>query len=136
MHSHLKSGSHEYHTVWFLSHSWTITSKHAWEHSYLEVKLRLESVYINGTVGDANLALDAKNTKNVCVTKDLGHTLFKQMNLYFSEIMMSAHPNTYVQSAFLETLLAKQGCVNYFNVVDHVTARKSTTTSHHGQLAT
>ena len=64
--------------------------------SYLEVELRPNS---NGTAGfktDANpLPSDTTNTRFTYVTNNIGHTIFKQMNLYMNGIVMSAQTNTY-----------------------------------------
>ena len=86
-----------------------------------------------GIVADANSASDGNNTKFTYVSNNLGHTLFKQMNLYLNSIV-SAQTNTYAYQAFFETLLiynhnrdegetllALQGWVNYFNVEEVLT---------------
>ena len=97
------------------------------ERSYEEVELRLHSTVTNGIVQDANSASDNNNTKFTYDTNNLGHTLFKEMNLYLNGIVMSAQTNTYAYHAFFETLLnynrderetllAPRGWVNYFNV--------------------
>ena len=67
--------------------------------SYLEVELRLHSTTASGIVAYAN------NTKFLYVTNNLGHTMFKQMNLYLNGIVMSTQTNQYVYEAFFETLL-------------------------------
>ena len=101
--------------------------------SFLEVELKLNSASTNGIVADANAASDANNTRFVYVTNNLGHTLFKQMNLRFNGTLMSEQTDTYAYNAFLETLLnynrdegetllAPQGWVNYLNVTEHLTA--------------
>ena len=58
---------------------------------YLKVELRLHSTAANGFVADANSASDGNN---------IGHTLFKQMNLYPNGIVMSAQRHTYAYEAF------------------------------------
>ena len=60
-------------------------------------------------------------------TNNLGHTLFKKMNLYLNGVVMSTQTNQYAYQAFFETLLnynrdegetllAPQGWVSDFNV--------------------
>ena len=67
------------------------------------------------------------------ITNNLGHTLFKQMNLRFNGTLISEQTDTYAYNAFLETLLnynqdegetllAPQGWMNYLNVTEHLTA--------------
>ena len=101
--------------------------------SFLEVELKLNSASTNGIVADANAPSDANNTRFVYVTNNLGHTLFKQMNLRFNGTLMSEQTDKYAYNAFLETLLnynrdegetllAPQGWVNYLNVTEHLTA--------------
>ena len=101
--------------------------------SLLEVELKLNWTLVNGIVADANTASDAINTRFVYMTNNLGHTLFKQMNLRFNGTLMSEQTDVYAYNAFLEmllnynrdegeTLLAPQGWVNYFNVTEHLTA--------------
>ena len=77
------------------------------ERSYLEVELRLNNMSTNGLVAVADAASEANNTNFLYVTNNLGHTLFKQMNLSFNRILMSAKTNTYAWSAFPETIMTK-----------------------------
>ena len=70
------------------------------ECSYLEVELRLHITASNGIVADANSASDGTNTKFLYVTNNLGHTNFKQINLYLNGIVMSTQTNTYAYEAF------------------------------------
>ena len=83
-------------------------------------------------MADANVTSDGDNTRIVYMTNNLGHTLFKQMNLPFNVTLMSEQTDTYAYNAFLETvlnynrdegetLLASQGWVNYLNVKEHLT---------------
>ena len=101
------------------------------------MELKLNSTLTNGIVADANAASDANNTRFVYVTNNLGHTLFKQMNLRFNGTLMSEQTDMYPYNAFLETLLnynrdegetllAPQGWVNYLNVTEHLTAGQAT----------
>ena len=91
------------------------------------MELRLHSTTTNDIVPDANLASDGNNTKFIYVTNNLGHTLFKQLNLHLKAILTSAQTNTYAYQALFENLLnynrdeeekllAPQGWVNYLNV--------------------
>ena len=73
--------------------------------SFLEVELKLNSASTNGIVADPNTASDANNTRFVYVTNNLGHTLFKHMNLRFNGTLMREQTDTYAYNAFLETLL-------------------------------
>ena len=59
------------------------------ECSYLEVELQLHSTATNGIVADPNSALDGNNTTFNYVINNIGHTLFKQMNLSLNGIAMS-----------------------------------------------
>ena len=104
------------------------------ESSYLEIESRLHSTAANGIVANTNHASDANNTKHLYVTNNIGHTLFKQMNLYLNGIVISAQTNTYAYDAFFETLLnynrdegetllTPQGWVNYFNVEENLTRK-------------
>ena len=69
------------------------------------MELKLNSASTNGIVAVANAASDANNTRFVYVANNLGHTLFKQMNLRFNSTLMSEQTDTYAYNAFLETLL-------------------------------
>ena len=97
------------------------------DRSVLEIELRLSSPSTNGLVADANAASDADNTRFVYVVNNIGHSLFKQMNLRFNGALMSEQTDTYAYKAFIETvlnynrqegetLLAAQGWVNQMNV--------------------
>ena len=63
--------------------------------SFLEVELKLNSASTNGIVADVNAASHGDNTRFVYVTNNLGHTLFKQMNLRFNSTLMSEQTDTY-----------------------------------------
>ena len=82
---------------------------------------------MNGIVADANAASGGNNTRFVYVTSNLGHTLFKPMNVRFNDTLMSEQ--LICMEALLNctrdeggTLLAPQGWVNYLNVTEHLTA--------------
>ena len=75
------------------------------KHSYLEVELRRNNTSTKGIVADDDAASDANNTRFTYITNNLGHTLFKEMNLYLNGIMMSTQTGMYAYSDFLETLL-------------------------------
>ena len=75
------------------------------EPEFLEVELKLNSALTNGIEGDANAASDRDDTRFVYVTNNLGHTLFKQMNLRFNGTLMSEQIDTYAYNVFLETVL-------------------------------
>ena len=74
------------------------------ERSYLEAELRLNNTLAYAIMADANSASDGTNTKFTYITNNIGHTLFKQMNLHLNGIVNSAQTNTYAYSTFLETL--------------------------------
>ena len=72
--------------------------------SYLEIELRLSSPSTNGLVADANAASDADDTPFLYAVNNIGHSLFKQMNLRFKGALMSEQTDTYAYKAFIETV--------------------------------
>ncbi|XP_068670185.1 uncharacterized protein F54H12.2-like [Montipora foliosa] len=101
--------------------------------SYFEIELKLNSSSTNGIVADTNAASDATDTKFMYVTNNLGHVLFKQINLRLGGVLISEQTDTYMYKAFIETLLnysrdddntllAPQGWVNYLNVTEQLAA--------------
>ena len=95
--------------------------------SYFVIDLRLSTSGGNGIVADANAASDANNTKFTYAVNNLAHTIFKQINVRFNGTLMTEQTDTYAYSAYLqtllnynqddgETLLARQGWVNFLNV--------------------
>ena len=103
------------------------------DRSYLEIELRLRSPSVNGLGADANAASTANDTKFLYAVNNIGHSLFKQMNLRFNGALMSEQTDTYAYKAFIETvlnynrqegdtLLAPQGWVNQLDVVPRLEA--------------
>ena len=75
------------------------------DRSYLEIELRLNSPSANSLVADANAASDADDTRFLYAVNNIGHSLFKQMNLQFNGALMSEQTDTYAYKAFIETVL-------------------------------
>ena len=103
------------------------------DRSYLEIELRLRSSSTNGFVVDGAGGSDANNTRFLYAVNNIGHSLFKQMNLRFNGALMSEQTDMYAYKAFIETilnydrhegdtLLAPQGWVNQLNVVPRLQA--------------
>ena len=103
------------------------------DRSYLEIELRLRSSSTNGLVADGAGGSDANNTRFLYAVNNIGHSLFKQMNLRFNGALMSEQTDMYAYKAFIETilnydrhegdtLLAPQGWVNQLNVVPRLQA--------------
>ena len=86
----------------------------------------------NGLSSAEGVPSDANNTKYVYCVKNFAHSLFNQMNVSFSGVLMTEQSNAYHQKAYLETIvnynrqegertLAAQGWVNELNVADVLT---------------
>ena len=86
----------------------------------------------NGLSADETSASDGDNTKYVYCVNNFGHTLFNQMNVSFSGVLMTEQSNACHQKAYLETLqnfnrqqgettLVPQGWVNELNVAEELT---------------
>ena len=98
----------------------------------LEVKVRMNTAGTDGLSADETGASDGNNTKYVYCVNNFGHSLFNQMNVSFSGVLMTEQSNAYHQKAYLETLqnynrqegettLAAQEWVNELNVRDSLT---------------
>ena len=72
---------------------------------YLEVEFCFNSASTNRLVGDADSASDEDDTKFVYMTNNLGHMIFKQMNVRLNGTLMSNQTDTSVYTAFMETLI-------------------------------
>ena len=79
-------------------------------------------------MADDNAPSDADETKFVYAVNNLAHSIFKQINLRFNGTLRTKQTNTYVYSAFFqtllnyhrddgETLLQPHGWVNFLNVI-------------------
>ena len=73
--------------------------------SFLEVKVCLNTEGREGVSDLEGAASTANLTKHVYCVNNFGHTLFNQMNVHFSGVLMSEQSNAYHQKAYIETLL-------------------------------
>lgn len=74
--------------------------------SRLEIELRMNNGatgYLGIKMDDA--ASDANNTRNTYVETNLGHTLFKQIDLSVNGALVTPQGNNYHHQAYIETLL-------------------------------
>ena len=74
----------------------------------------------------ARSASDGNDTRNMAIQNNFAHTIFRQMDLKFNQVLMTQQTNQYHQDAYLKTLLnfsqeegktklAAQGWVNQVN---------------------
>jgi len=71
--------------------------------SFFIIDLRLYSSATNGIIADANSASDANNTKFTYAVNNLGHSIFKQINLRFNGALMTEQTDTYAYDAVSST---------------------------------